>query len=82
MAMTTFERRMLTIAPGASRAPGDPDWPRAIVLVTQGELELEGASGTRARFGSGDLIWLHDVPLRALHNRGPGDVVLLGVFQA
>ena len=75
MAMTTFERRMLTIAPGASRVPGDADWPRAIVLVTQGELELE-------RFGSGDLIWLDDVPLRALHNHGPGDVVLLGVFQA
>ena len=82
MVMTTFERRMLTIPPGASRVPGDVDWPSAIVLVTQGELELEGASGTRRRFGSGDLIWLHDVPLRALHNPGPGDVVLLGVFQA
>jgi hypothetical protein len=82
MAMPTFERRMLTIAPGASRVPGDADWPRAIVLVTRGELELEGASGTCERFGSGDLIWLHDVPLRALHNRGPDDVVLLGVFQA
>ena len=80
--MTTFERRLLTIAPGASRMPGDADWPRAIVLVTQGELELEGAGGTRARFGSGDLLWLDDVPLRALHNHGPGDVVLLGVFRA
>jgi hypothetical protein len=80
--MTTFERRLLTIAPGASRVPGDADWPRAIVLVTQGEVELEAASGTRARFGSGDLLWLHDVPLRALHNHGPGDVVLLGVFRS
>ncbi len=80
--MTTFERRTLTIAPGTSRAPGDADWPQAIVLVTQGELELEGAGGTRRRFGSGDLIWTHDVPLRALRNHGPGDVVLLGVFPA
>jgi hypothetical protein len=80
--VTTFERRLLTIPPGDSRVPGDADWPHAIVLVTQGELELEGASGTREHFGSGDLIWLHDVPLRALHNRGPGAVVLLGVFRA
>jgi hypothetical protein len=80
--MTTFERRTLTIAPGASRAPGDADWPRAIVLVTQGELELEGVGGGRAHFGEGDLIWTHDVPLRALRNRGPDDVVLLGVFPA
>jgi len=80
--MTTFERRMLTIAPGGSRAPGDADWPRALVLVARGELELEGAGGTRRRFGSGDLIWIHEVPLRALRNHGPDDVVLLGVFPA
>jgi hypothetical protein len=78
--MTTFERRMLTIAPGASRVPGDADWPRAIVLVARGEIELEGAGGTCRRFGSGDLIWTHEVPLRALRNHGPGDAVLLGVF--
>jgi hypothetical protein len=78
--MTAFERRTLTIAPGDSRAPGDADWPRAIVLVERGEIELEGAGGTCRRFGSGDLIWIHDVPLRALRNRGSEDVVLLGVF--
>jgi hypothetical protein len=77
-----FERRTLTIAPGASRTPRDADWPRAIVLVTQGELELEGVSGARRHFGQGDLIWTHEVPLRALRNRGSGDVVLLGVFPA
>jgi len=80
--MSAFERRTLTIAPGASRRPGDADWPRAIVLVTQGELELEGASGDRRRFGAGDLIWTHEVPLRALRNPGSADVVLLGVFPA
>jgi hypothetical protein len=82
VSMPAFERRMLTIAPGASRAPDDADWPRAIVLVERGELELEGAGGTRRTFGSGDLIWMDDVPLRALRNRGPGEVVLLGVFPA
>jgi hypothetical protein len=78
--MTAFERRVLTIAPGTTRAAADADWPRAIVLVARGEIELESAGGTRRRFSSGDLIWLHGVPLRALRNRGPGDVVLVGVF--
>jgi hypothetical protein len=40
----------------------------ALVIVTAGVIELEGISGRRWRFPRGAMLWLTELPLRALHN--------------
>lgn len=68
----TFERRQLTLAPGAEQ-PADPvAWADALVLVEQGRLEVECRARGRYTFVAGDLLVLGWLPLRTLHN--PGDV--------
>jgi hypothetical protein len=76
-----FVRREVAIAPGEER-PYDPDeWLDALVIVEQGEIELECRAGHLARFRRGDILWLADLPLRALRNRGPEPVVLVAVSR-
>jgi hypothetical protein len=79
--MPAFERRTLTIAPGTARPATAADWPDAIVLVLRGAVEVVCAGGSTQRFATGDLIWLRDLPLRALRNDGPGDAVLVAVSR-
>lgn len=79
--MPAFVRRTLTIPPGTRRPAADADWPDAIVLVARGAVDVECAGGESRRFASGDLIWVRGLPLRALHNRGPGDAVLVAVSR-
>jgi hypothetical protein len=80
--MASFCVKAVTIAPGAER-PYDPaEWCDAIVSVERGEVELECASGARRRFGSGSLIWLCDMPLRALHSTGAEPVLLVAVSRS
>ncbi|MGH2945657.1 MAG: hypothetical protein ACRDPC_05245, partial [Solirubrobacteraceae bacterium] len=73
--MTSFEWRVVSVAPGGARAFDDAEWQDALVVVERGEIELEGLGGTRRRFARGHLLCLAGVPLRALHNRlpEPGD---------
>ncbi len=77
--MPAFERRTLTIPPGAARAPAGAGWPDAIVLVARGAVELQCAGGSTRRFAAGDLIWLHGLAVPALRNRGTRDAVLVAV---
>jgi hypothetical protein len=74
-----FVRRVITLGPGDER-PYDPDeWWDSIVCVQEGEVELEGATGSLARFKTGDVLWLTGLPLRTLHNRGERPAVLVAV---
>jgi hypothetical protein len=76
-----FERRTLALAPGRERDFVDSEWRDAIVVVERGEIELEGVSGARVRFGPGDVLWLSGLSLRALHNPGLDPVVLVAVSR-
>jgi hypothetical protein len=76
-----FERRMVSIAPGARLAYEAADWLGALVVVEGGEVELEGMCGSRRRFGSGDVLWLAGLPLRALHNAGCEPALLSAVTR-
>jgi hypothetical protein len=71
----------VAIPPGEVRAYDSTEWCDAIVAVERGELELECVSGGRRRFGSGSLIWLCDLPLRALRSTGCDPVLLVAVFR-
>jgi hypothetical protein len=77
-----FSRRVLRLAPGLELdldADGVPD---AIVLVEEGEIELECRAGTRRRFGRGSMIPITRLPLAHARSVGPGPLVLVTVSRA
>jgi hypothetical protein len=77
-----FARRVLRVAPGLEldfEASGVPD---AIVVVEQGELELECRSGARRRFGRGSMIPIARLPIAHIRCVGPGPLVLVAVSRA
>lgn len=76
-----FEIRAVGLEPGGHRIYHRAEWGDALVLVRRGEIELEYLSGTRHRFGRGDLLWLAGLPLRALHNPGPEPALLVAVAR-
>ena len=76
-----FVRREIVLAPGTER-PYDPDeWADSIVVVADGEVELECRAGHLARFRRGDILWLTGLPLRVLRNRGSEAAVLVAVSR-
>jgi hypothetical protein len=77
-----FSRRVVRVAPGLAL---DVEWyrvPDAIVLVEQGELEIECRAGTRRRFGRGSMIPIARLPVSHLRNVGVGPLVLVAVSRA
>ena len=76
-----FEKRVISVASGGSRAYDEGAWRDAIVVVERGEIELESTSGNRRTFEAGDVLWLAGLQLRALRNRGREDVVLVAISR-
>lgn len=77
----SFERRVVTLAPGSSRPFDKAEWAGALVVVDRGEVEVEGRCGTCRSFRRGDILWFEELPLRALHNRGDEPAVLIAVCR-
>ena len=76
-----FDRRTVTIEPGAER-PYDPaEWFDALVVVKEGEVELECHVGHLASFKRGDVLWLTGLPLCVLRNPGPDVAVLVAISR-
>jgi hypothetical protein len=78
---TAFARRTIVLDPGTSQPSDESDWHDALVLLVQGDLDLECAAGGRRRFHAGAVLWLAGIDLRALHNVGVEPVVLLAVSR-
>ncbi len=76
-----FEVRRIVVDCGAERAYDETEWLDAIVLVEDGEIELECVQGSRHRFARGDILWLVGLPLRVLRCSGSGPAVLLAVSR-
>jgi hypothetical protein len=76
-----FQLRLITLAPGAERPYDAGEWGGALVVVEVGEIELESLCGRRWQFGAGDVLWLADLPLRALHNPGSEAAVIAAVTK-
>ena len=78
-----FSRRVFRVPPGLElglepgRLPDD-----AIVVVEEGELELECKAGARRRFGPGSMIPIARPPLAHARSVGPGPLVLVAVSRA
>jgi hypothetical protein len=81
MASTRFQRQVVRFDAGCSRPYEPSEWDDALVIVTLGEIELEGLSGRRWRFPRGAILWLTDLPLRALHNPGQEAAELTAVSR-
>jgi hypothetical protein len=80
-ALPAFAYRVITIAPGEHRGYDEGDWHDALVVVKGGHIELEGLSGRRYRFEPGDILFLADLPLLAVHNVGPQPAVLIAISR-
>src|SRR3954471_16357560 len=81
MDCSRFVCRKVRLAAGRSRPFDNAEWEDALVIVTLGVIELEGLSGRRWRFPCGAILWLTDLPVRALHNPGDKTAVLTTVSR-
>jgi hypothetical protein len=77
----SFDRRVITVAPGSALVFNGAQWLDAVVIVERGEIELESVHGARGSFASGDVLYLHGLGLRALRNRGRVSVLLSAVSR-
>jgi hypothetical protein len=77
-----FAARWVAVPAGDERPYVAAEWRDAIVLLERGAIELVGVSGERRAFAAGALLWLDDVPLRALSNPGEEPAVLLAIARA
>ena len=77
----SFLRRTVRIAAGGTRPFARAEWAGALVVVERGEVELECEDGSRRRFRCGDVLWLEDLPLVALHNRGRRSTLLVAISR-
>jgi hypothetical protein len=77
-----FFRRVFRVAPGLELDLNLNALPDAIMVVEQGELELECRAGTRRRFGRGSMIPIARLPVSRIRSVGPGPLVLVAVSPA
>jgi hypothetical protein len=76
-----FELHVVVVPPGGARPFDAAEWRDALVVVERGEIELEWLSGERRRLGTGAVLWLDGLSLRALHNRRREPAVLVAASR-
>ena len=77
-----FECRAVLVEPGGDRIYHEAEWQDALVVVAQGEIELECRDGSRHRLESGDVFWLAGLPLRRIHNDGAETAQLVAISRS
>jgi hypothetical protein len=77
-----FSRRVLHAAPGVELSLEADGLPDAIVVVEEGELELECKAGARRRFGPGSMIPIARLSIAHLRSVGHGPLRLVAVSRA
>ncbi len=76
-----FEMRVVTVAPGDTKAYQEAEWRDALVVIERGRIQLQGPGGGRRDFATGDVLCLVGLSLWGLHNRGPEPAVLVAVSR-
>jgi hypothetical protein len=72
--------RVISI-PGHGELTYEPaEWAGSLVVVEEGEIELECGSGTSACFGAGSVLFFDGLGLQAVRNNR-GDTVLLSAVS-
>jgi hypothetical protein len=77
-----FCRRVFRVEPGLELGVEPGRLPDAIVVVEQGELELECPAGTCRRFRRGSMIPIARLPVAHLRSVGHRPLVLVAVSRA
>jgi hypothetical protein len=77
----TFVVHSVTIASGRELAYEPGDWADAVVVLEEGELELECCGGTCRRFQRGAVLTFDSLPLRTLRSIGAEPALLIGVSR-
>ena len=76
-----FEMRVVTVAPGDTKAYREAEWRDALVVIERGRIQLQGPGGGRRDFATGDVLCLVGLSLWTIHNRGPETAVLVAVSR-
>jgi hypothetical protein len=74
-------RRVIELPPFAVLDDSGVDWDGAIIFVSAGEIEIECASGARARFHGGDILCFAPFPTRVVRNTGTEHARLLAIWR-
>ena len=77
-----FGNLVYRAAPGRELGLEPAPPPDAIVVVEQGQLELECRAGGCRRFGRGSMIPIARLPIARLRSVGPLELVLVAVARA
>jgi hypothetical protein len=77
-----FSRRVFRLEPGLELGLAPGRLPDAIVVVEEGEVELECRAGTCRRFACGSMIPIGSLPVAWLRSVGAGPLVLVAVSRA
>ncbi|HEY7706595.1 MAG TPA: cupin domain-containing protein [Gaiellaceae bacterium] len=76
-----FEVRAVSVEPGSDRIYHRDEWRDALVVVVQGEIELDCRDGKRQRLAHGDVLWLTGLPVRAIRNRRSEPALLVAIAR-
>ena len=76
-----IRQRTVTIRPQDTVPYVAQDWHDALVVIEVGEVDLCCVRGGRRRFGKGAILFLEGLALKALHNPGLEDVVLIALSR-
>ena len=76
-----FECRAVSVEPGGDRIYHEGEWRDALILIAQGEVELEWRDGRRHRLPNGAVFWLAGLRLRRIHNRGTEEAQLVAISR-
>lgn len=76
-----FRRRSITVPEGQELPYVADEWAGALVVLKQGEIEVECPRGSRMRFLAGDVLWLAGMPLRSFRSLGPGPALVVAVSR-
>jgi hypothetical protein len=77
-----FSRRVVRAEPGLELDLDAWHMPGCIVVVEEGEVELECRSGTRRRFARGSMIPIGQLLIAHVRSIGPDPLVLVAVSRA
>ncbi len=67
---------VVVLAPGESMPNARGEWEDRMIVVEDGEIELECRGGGRARFVPGDVLFVSGLSVSAIRNAGPVSAVL------
>lgn len=76
-----FDIRTVALGPGESLPYDAAEWRDALVLVKSGEIVLDTSCGRSFFFPCGSVLWLAELPLESLRNRGRESAVLVSAAR-